>query len=206
MPASQRFGFMQKYSTDEYSMEMGRAVDMWSECALLVACVAEANKLWSKIKAGNGILPLTKSSVMRAVRAKISPLLASPGEYFIPPSLGYYNPLVPRQTVPLSAAALTQVQEIIETSFGQLGQPMDNFSATGRRNFQIVDLADSQAVMARVVAEIAILLKKALKTVNSELDDVVPYGHKGCKEWIFGITGIGKRDASGGALDELEDS
>jgi hypothetical protein len=50
MPAAQRFGFMHKYSTDEYSMEMGRAVDMWSECALLVSCVVELNKLLSKIK------------------------------------------------------------------------------------------------------------------------------------------------------------
>lgn len=50
MPAAQRFGFMHKYSTDANSMEMGRAVDMWSECALLVACVAELNRLLNKIK------------------------------------------------------------------------------------------------------------------------------------------------------------
>lgn len=52
MPAAQRFGFMRKYSTDEYSMEMGRAVDMWSETALLVLAVAELNKLLNKIKVG----------------------------------------------------------------------------------------------------------------------------------------------------------
>lgn len=50
MPAAQRFGFMHKYSMDEYSMEMGRAVDMWSECALLVACIVELNRLLNKIK------------------------------------------------------------------------------------------------------------------------------------------------------------
>lgn len=50
MPAALRFGFMRKYSTDEYSMEMGRAVDMWSEAALLVVAVAELSKLLSKIK------------------------------------------------------------------------------------------------------------------------------------------------------------
>jgi hypothetical protein len=52
MPAAQRFGFMHKYSADEYSMEMGRAVDMWAECAVLVLCVAEVNKLLSKLKVG----------------------------------------------------------------------------------------------------------------------------------------------------------
>ncbi len=58
MPAAQRFGFMHKYSTDENSMEMGRAVDMWSECALLVACVAELNRLLNKIKVNFLVLAL----------------------------------------------------------------------------------------------------------------------------------------------------
>jgi hypothetical protein len=48
--AAQRFGFMHKYSADGYSMEMGRAVDMWAECAVLVLCVAEVNKLLGKLK------------------------------------------------------------------------------------------------------------------------------------------------------------
>jgi hypothetical protein len=52
MPAAQRFGFMHKYSADEYSMEMGRAVDMWAECAVLVLCVVEVNKLLGKLKVG----------------------------------------------------------------------------------------------------------------------------------------------------------
>lgn len=50
MPAAQRFGFMQKYSGDEYSMEMGRAVDIWAESALLVMSIVEINKLIGKIK------------------------------------------------------------------------------------------------------------------------------------------------------------
>jgi hypothetical protein len=50
MPAAQRFGFMHKYSTDEYSMEMGRAVDMWSQAALLVLCIVELNKILGKVK------------------------------------------------------------------------------------------------------------------------------------------------------------
>lgn len=50
MPAAQRYAFMHKYSTDEYSMEMGRAVDMWAQCALLVVCVVELNKTLAKLK------------------------------------------------------------------------------------------------------------------------------------------------------------
>jgi hypothetical protein len=55
MPAAQRFGFMHKYSADECSMEMGRAVDMWAECAVLVLCVAEVNKLLGKLKVGSAL-------------------------------------------------------------------------------------------------------------------------------------------------------
>lgn len=149
-------------------------------------------------------MPLTKSFVLRSARSKVTPLLASPAEHFIPPSLGYYNPLVPHQTVPLSAAALSRVHEIIDSLFMQYGQ--SSRGASGKHNYQVFDLADSQALMTKVVGEIAILLKKALKTTNSELDDTVPYGARGCKEWIFGITGVGKKNASGGALDELEDA
>ena len=154
-------------------------------------------------QSGNCVMPLTKSFVLRTARSKISPILASPAEHFIPPSLGYYNPLVPHQTVPLSAAALSKVHEIIESMFAQYGQSLS--SASSKRNFQVFDMNDSQTLMTKVVSETAILLKKALKTTNTELDDVVPYGARGCKEWIFGITGVGKKSASGGAIDELED-
>ena len=41
---------MRKYSTDEYSMEMGRAVDMWGEVAVYVLAVVELMKLFNKIK------------------------------------------------------------------------------------------------------------------------------------------------------------
>lgn len=149
-------------------------------------------------------MPLTKSAVLRTARSKIAPLLASPADHFIPPSLGYFNPGIANQTIPLSAAALSKVQEIIEGLFIQHGISMN--TASGRRNYQVFDMAESQALMAKVVAEIAALLKKALKTVHAELDDTVPYGQKGCKEWIFGITGIGgRKNASGVALDEMDD-
>jgi hypothetical protein len=50
VPAAQRFGFMHKYSVDEFSLDMGRAVDMWSEVAVLTATAAEAYKLLNKVK------------------------------------------------------------------------------------------------------------------------------------------------------------
>lgn len=65
-------------------------------------------------------MPLTKFTVLNTIRSKIPPLLASKSEYFIPPSLGYYDPRIPRQTVPLSAGALQSAQDIIEGTLNPL--------------------------------------------------------------------------------------
>lgn len=147
-------------------------------------------------------MPLTKHTVLRTVRSKVPPLLASGSEFFIPPSLGYYDPKIPHQTIPLSAAALNAVQELIETFFAQMGQPIEN----KRGGYSLTDLSDCQSLVSQLVGEIAILLKKSLKTIHLELNDVVPYGQKGCKEWIFTLTGTGvKKNASGGALSTLAD-
>ena len=153
-------------------------------------------------------MPLTKSTVLRTARSKITPLLASSSEQFIPPTMSFFHPGSVHQKVPLSAAALSNVHEIVERLFAQFGHAitMNGSSNAGKRDFQIYDLAESQTVMTKVVSEIAILLKKALKTVHVELDDVVPYGGRGCKEWIFGIAGLGKKNASSGALDELDEA
>lgn len=153
-------------------------------------------------------MPLTKSTVLRTARSKITPLLASSSEQFIPPTMSFFHPGSVHQKVPLSAAALSNVHEIVERLFAQFGHAitMNGSSNAGKRDFQIYDLAESQTVMTKVVSEIAILLKKALKTVQVELDDVVPYGGRGCKEWIFGIAGLGKKNASSGALDELDEA
>lgn len=157
-------------------------------------------------KAGTCIVPLTKHTVLRTVRSKVPPLLASASDFFVPPSLGYYDPLIPRQTVPLSAAALNSVQEIIGTFFAQMGQSIEN----KQDGFMLTELADCQSLVFQVIIEIATLLKKSLKTIQVELDDTVPYGSKGCKEWIFLLTGTGvKKNGSGGALatmtEEFED-
>ena len=74
----------------------------------------------------------------------------------------------------------------------------------------LTDLADCQSLVAQVVAEIAIMLKRSLKTIHVELNDTVPFGQKGCKEWIFTLTGTGvKKNVSAGALaamtEEFED-
>jgi hypothetical protein len=54
-------------------------------------------------------------------------------------------------------------------------------------NAMIHSATDATSLLASIVSEIAVLLKKALKTVQTELGDAIPYGPKGCKEWIFTV-------------------
>jgi hypothetical protein len=100
------------------------------------------------------------------------------------------------QSAPLSAAALNSVESLIAELFAQHGEPL----GPGRRGIGLFEPAQCLAVVTELLNEAAILLKRALKTVYTELADVVPYGNKGCKEWVFAITGIGKT----GALSSLQ--
>lgn len=50
VPASARLAFMRKYSTEEFSMEMTRAVDLWAEAAVYTLAISEIVKLITKIK------------------------------------------------------------------------------------------------------------------------------------------------------------
>lgn len=236
MPAAQRYAFMHKYSTDEYSMEMGRAVDMWSQCALLVVCVVELNKtlaklkvfmrlacvkcwillylliysvgfivftlilyvgllylliysLWVLLQAGTFIPPLSKNYVLRSIRSKVPPLLASASAFFVPPSLGYYAAGSAQQSVPLSAEALQKTQDLIHGFFQQYSEPTVGLISKS----EIHDLSECMTVMNSIFTEVTILLKKALKLTYTELADVIPYGGRGCKEWVFALAGMGAK-------------
>lgn len=104
-----------------------------------------------------------------------------------------FNAQVSHQTVPLSAEALNKVESFIVHAFSAHGEPLE----AGRRGLGVYDAAQSLAIVSELLNETATLLKAALKTVHSELADVVPYGGRGCKEWVFAITGIGRNGALG---------
>lgn len=98
-----------------------------------------AHKLLNKIKEGRVVIPLSQLSVLKAIRMKISPLLATSSDAFIPPALkldptissalisltatGMASTSPPPiiQTTPLSAAAVVRVEEVIADHFISLG-------------------------------------------------------------------------------------
>ena len=91
-----------------------------------------AHKLLNKIKEGRVVIPLSQLSVLKAIRKKISPLFATPSDAFIPPALkldpmmACTNPPPVIQTIPLSAAAVVRVEELITELFIRIGTNIDS--------------------------------------------------------------------------------
>jgi hypothetical protein len=86
----------------------------------------------NKIKEGRVVIPLSQLSVLKAIRKKISPLLATPSDAFIPPALKL-DPMMACtnsppviQTIPLSAAAVVRVEELITELFIRIGTNIDS--------------------------------------------------------------------------------
>jgi hypothetical protein len=50
IPTLTRISFMRKYSSEAYSVEMGRAVDMWGEATVFVLFLLELAKCIKKVK------------------------------------------------------------------------------------------------------------------------------------------------------------
>jgi hypothetical protein len=50
IPTLTRISFMRKYSSEAYSVEMGRAVDMWGEATVFVLFLLELAKCLRKVK------------------------------------------------------------------------------------------------------------------------------------------------------------
>lgn len=81
------------------------------------------------MKEGRVVIPLSQLSVLKAIRKKMSPLLATSSDAFIPPALkldpmmaSSSLPLSIIQTIPLSAAAVVRVEELITELFIRIGR------------------------------------------------------------------------------------
>lgn len=184
--AQTRFAFMRKYSTAAYLVEMGKAVDIWAEAAVLIVSTAELLKLTQKIKANLYVLPLESKGVIRLIRKKVPPLLASTDPQFIPPVDPTTN--TPKTTAPLSAAALTQVRAIIRNSFKAATHPKQDEEGPEAKQFAL-------GLVTGVLDQVVLLLEEALRRAHKELDDGIPYGTKSCREWLFGL-GLGAEVAA----------
>lgn len=83
-----------------------------------------AHKLLNKIKEGRVVIPLSQLSVLKAIRKKMPPLLATPSDAFIPPALKLDPTMAdtnPPPLIPLSAAAVVRVEEVITELFIRIG-------------------------------------------------------------------------------------
>ena len=112
--------------------------------------------------------------------------------------------------MPLSAETLSKVIKIVESGFRQYGEPLEGrIGGCG-----VFEITACQAMLTDMLGEAAVLLKRSLKFAYTEFNDVIPYGAKGCKEWIFALAGMGIKtttsntqlsaSGAGGSFDEFD--
>lgn len=168
-PASARMDFICKYSTEAYSAEMAKSVDLWGAVAAY-ACIAESMfSVCRKLKKGLFVMPMTSKMIITAISAHIPPIVSSFAMSLVPPSLSFGV----NQEAPLSAMALKEQREFIRACFN--AQPDSS---------TITDSDIATQVCRTIVEHTGELLQQTLRTVLEDLDDVVPYGNKSCKEWF----------------------
>lgn len=185
IPTLTRIGFMRKYSSEAYSVEMSRAVDMWAESAVFVVLLQELGKCAKKIMSGLVLMPFQFSRLLSQLKTKVPALLATPSQSLVPLALsdvlqsGQSSGAVGNQTVPLSFSALRRAKRIIEGAF--LAQLVDGLSS----ELSVQDATTAVEVVHSAMEGLATELRSSYKRVSAELDDVVFVGNKSCREWLL---------------------
>lgn len=170
-------------------------------------CIIHLSHFHGTAQAGTCVMPLKNRTVVRNVHRKVHPLLASSSASLIPPTLGYYDARKVKQTEPLSAAALRRVERAVDHAFRShyretgraIGSPHHG-GASSRSRFKSLsggrmpaeyDVRGSEhasAVMKSSLVACMRRLRESLKLTQEELGDLVPFGGKWCKEWLFELS------------------
>lgn len=106
LSSHKRLSFMQKYSTDMYSVELGRATDLWAEAAVFVVARLCCLKLANKFFGGYCVMPVLESELTTAFTSHIHPLLSSASTGLIPQTLHSLMHQMDRQTLQSGSASV----------------------------------------------------------------------------------------------------
>jgi hypothetical protein len=173
----QRLDFMAKYSSNMVASEMGTAIDMWAEAAVLIAILVEAHSMIYKVQSNILLLPFTLNEALACMSRKIHPFLASPSSNLIPLQLAnskaYYESgrsTLPRK-FPLSAMALAQCREVVFTEF--------------EHSDELTELGQVKETFEHIAIKISKLAIDRLRKIQVELDDIILYKDKPFREWLL---------------------
>lgn len=172
-----RLNFMMKYSSNVYAIEMNKAVDLWAEVSVYTIILEEIIALFKKIKSGMILFPLRSRNVINTIFKKIHPLLASSSLLLVPPSIEF-EMSINLDAVPLSAAAVSKIRHLIRSTF---------ISPDSNVEKPLESLENALETFSIIQQRIASELWESLKKVKRDLEDIVPYGNRNCKDWLQGL-------------------
>lgn len=163
---------MSKYSTEAYSIEMGKAVDMWAESAVFLVTLMELIKISKKLMTGMLLDSMTEQNLLTRIHSKVPAILSSSAFSLIPPVFDYESD--DALAAPLSSIAIYRtVKQIVQQAFRK-----KSFTNEGLTQEDCVE------VMEDIIKLVIERLQHSISTIHEELDDVVPFGNKNCKEWL----------------------
>jgi len=130
------------------------------------------------MQSGLFLMPLEMHTLLAVVKTKIPVILSTTSASLVPPSLldalqQNWN----TTAVPLSAAAVRLGKQLIETSFQE-------HSLDDQPCVSTMDPATATSILEAAVEGLCAHMGASYKKVLAELDDVVYFGSRPCREWL----------------------
>lgn len=129
------------------------------------------------------IFPVNGNSITKQLIRKIHPLLAASTPCLIPPAILYDEQA---QSLPLSVSAMVSTRDLIRNTISMQNAKNDKLKQDHVSD-TLHSAEDARAAFAHILSNLSNELLSSLKRCHRELEDVVPFGHSSCKEWVLSL-------------------
>jgi hypothetical protein len=142
-------------------------------------------------QAGLLVFPIAATSIARQLIRKLHPLLVTTASCLIPVTI-IYDEKSHKQTLPLSVSAVVSVVDMIDNSVGTLLPLSSNGLSTNDLNSN----EQAKIVLTSLLHGIFKALSASLRSCQTDLDDIVPFGNVPCKDWLLSLTSLMPAESS----------
>lgn len=128
------------------------------------------------------VFPIEYFDILKIVVGKVHPLLSSTSSTLVPPTTLFYD----SKALPYSATILAKVRQQIRHRINLYYEDQRNYFMKPIVNNEstVLSTSDGCNILSYLLVDISSELLEVLKCASQELDDVIPYGEKTCREWL----------------------
>lgn len=131
------------------------------------------------------MFPLSCKEILKFIVGKVHPLLSSTSTSLVSPTILYFD----KNAIPYSATVLAKMRSQIKNRISTY------YEISWRNNYQqppsdldiIPSAVEGIHIINNIVADIHSELLEVLKCAQQELDDVIYFGEKTCREWAASL-------------------